>query len=169
MDASQEYEETLSSGRTEAVFVALSLLFLSFSIWRVVSSGVGGLAIASFTLFALFVFYSLNYNRLSILMNREALVLRFGIFSRTIPWSRIESAFIDGTSLLRIGGAGIHFTMIHRRYRMYWNLLEFPRVVLALTGARGWVRDVAFTTRRPREVLTVIEGFMDQQTERAKR
>ena len=158
IDEGHVFKESNSSGGTEVVFVVLAVLFLLLAVWRARSS-FGLLAIVFLFGFLFFVFYSLNYRTLIVLMNREALVLRFGVFSWTVPWASIDDAFVDETSLVRIGGAGIHFTVIKRRYRMYWNFLEFPRVVLALKKPRGWVRDVAFTTRRPAEVLAAISRF----------
>jgi len=150
------YKESISSKRTEALFVVLAVLFLLLSIWRVRISGFGFLTVLFLSLFGFFVFYLLNYRVLTILMNRESLELRFGVFSWTVPWSGIEGAFIDDTPIGRIGGAGIHFTMINRRYRVYLNFLEFPRVVLTLKKPRGLVRDVAFSTSRPSEVLDAV-------------
>nr|MBC7245338.1 hypothetical protein [Chloroflexota bacterium] len=52
------YEERLSSPRTEALFVVLTLLFLSLSTWRVTGRGLDGWGIVLLCLFAVFLFYS---------------------------------------------------------------------------------------------------------------
>jgi len=167
MDDGTLYKETISSARTEALFVMLALLFLLLSAWRLRTRGLGFLAIAFFVLCAFFVFYSFNYRTLTILMDPHALVLRFGLFSWTVSLDSIEDAFLDKTPLVRIGGAGIHFTVINRRYRAYLNFLEFPRVVLSLKKPRWLVRDVAFTTQRPAEVLHVIDRMRRQGAAKA--
>jgi hypothetical protein len=38
-----------------------------------------------------------------------------------------------------------------------FNFLEYPRVVLALKQRKGLVRDIAFSTRRPQEVMRLIQ------------
>jgi hypothetical protein len=74
-----------------------------------------------------------------------------------MPLHNIEVCFPDTTSLWRIGGAGIHFTPLHGRYRAMFNFLAHPRLVVALKVKQGWVRDVAFSTRHPDEVLRLIQ------------
>jgi len=150
------FHETVTSLRTTALFVALTALFLLLAVRRLETDGLGFLAVLFLILGAFFVFYVFNYRKLSIRMHADALELRFGLFARTVPWHNIEDAYIDATSLWRIGGAGIHFRFIKRRYRMFLNFLEHPRVVVALAKPRGMIREVAFTTRRPDEALAAI-------------
>jgi hypothetical protein len=56
-----------------------------------------------------------------------------------------------------MGGAGIHFMVVGKRYRASFNFLEHPRVVIALKRKAGLVRDVSFSTRRPVDVLRLIQ------------
>lgn len=150
------YEERVSSRRTEALFVGLTLLFLLLFTWRATTSGLGFLPMALFLLFAFFLFYSLNYRALIIRMTPEALELRFGIFRWTVSLADIEDCRLDDTSLWRMGGAGIHFTRIRGRYRAMLNFLEHPRVVIALKRRKGPVREIAFSTRRPEEIMRLL-------------
>lgn len=156
MTDSRFYEEKVSSPRTEALFVGLAFLFLLLVVWRATTNGLGYLTLAFLCAFGFFLFYSLNYRTLIIRMGPDCLDLTFGIFSWTIPWDTVGSCHLDGTSMWRVGGAGVHFTMIRRRYRVFLNFLEFPRVVLCLKRPRGLVRDIAFSTRRPDEVLAAV-------------
>ena len=150
------YEERVSSRRTEALFVGLALLFLGLFIVRASRSGLGYLAAVFLLLFCFFLFYAVNYRTLIIFITPKALDLRFGVFSWRVPWDAVAHWYLDDTSIWRVGGAGIHFTMIRRRYRVFFNFLEHPRVVLELTKSRGPVRDVAFSTRRPAELLDAV-------------
>jgi hypothetical protein len=150
------FEERVSSGRTEALFVGLTILFLLLLTWRAVATGLGLLTIAFFCGFGLFLFYSLNYRTLTIRMTSESLELKFGVFRWTMPWHNIEKCGFDDTSLWRIAGAGIHLTWIRRRYRIFFNFLEYPRVVLALRERKGPVRDIALSTSTPEEVVSAI-------------
>jgi len=151
------YEERISSLRTEAVFVALSVLCLVSLAWRLIVSGYGFIAALLLFLSILFFFYALNYRVLVIRISTERLQLKFGLFGWTVPLHTIAVAHPDETSLWRIGGAGIHFSIISRRYRAMLNFLEHPRIVIELKEKRGPVRDVAFSTEKPNEILRIIE------------
>jgi hypothetical protein len=47
--------------------------------------------------------------------------------------------------------------VVHKRYRVSFNLLEYPRIVVALRSQR-LVRDVSFTTRRPAEMINLLKA-----------
>jgi hypothetical protein len=47
--------------------------------------------------------------------------------------------------------------LIRERYRASFNFLEHPRVVIALRRRRGPVQDISFSTRRPDDVLRLIQ------------
>ena len=158
------YTEKVSSNKTTALFVALTLLFLALCIWRAATSGFDPWAIVLLLLFAFFAFYSLNYRALIIQLSAEFLTLAIGVFRWKIPVENIEQCAPDDISLWRIGGAGIHFTFIRGRYRAMFNFLEHPRVVVALEKKKGPVKEIAFSTRQPEKVLSLI-----QETALAKR
>lgn len=152
------YDEKVSSKRTLALFLALTVLFLSLLVWRLVASGPGVLAVVFFCLFGAFFFYSLNYRTLIIGLRPQSLKLTFGVFSWIEPLENISECRLDDLPWLkRNGGAGIHFMNVHKRYRVSFNFLEHPRVVIALKKKRGLVRDVSFSTRRPDEVMRLIQ------------
>ena len=158
------YEERLSSRGTEALFVALSLLFLSLSAWRVRGRGLDAWGIILLCLFVLLVFYSLNYRTLVIRLTAESLRLTFGIFTWAVPLDSIERCRLDDSPvLMRYGGAGIHFMFIRRRYRALFNFLEYPRLVIGLKAKKGLVQDIAFSTKRPDEVMKLIQEVIAQE------
>ena len=158
------YEERVSSARTEALFVGLAVLFLALFGVRVRGSEWGFVAGLFLVLSCLFLFYAVNYRTLVIRITSETLHLRFGVFSLAVPWDSVARWHRDDTPLWRVGGAGIHFTMIRRRYRVFFNFLEHPRVVLELERRRGLVRDVVFSTARPEELLLVVAGRARSQS-----
>jgi hypothetical protein len=153
------FEEKLSSLRTEVLFVSLALLFLALLAWRVMAGGFGIIAAGLLFLFLLFCFYALNYRVLVIRVLADKLILKFGVFGWTIPISTIEKIYVDQTSLWRIGGAGIHFLIIRGRYRAMFNFLEYERIVVALNEKKGLVREVAFSTKRPGDLVHVFTAI----------
>lgn len=148
------YEESLSSNKTEALFIALTILFLTIAIWRVSSATLDVLATACFAFFAFFVFYCVNYRTLIIRLTPESLHLTFGIFRWVVPLDNVEACRLDDVpGLMRLGGAGIHFMFVRNRYRASLNFLEYSRVVIALKRKKGPVRDISFSTQHPEELL----------------
>jgi hypothetical protein len=126
------YHERVSSNKTEALFVALTLLFLLFLVWRVTAGRLGALAWVFLCLSGLFLFYSVNYRTLIIGLTSESLKLTFGIFTWRVSLDNVEECHLDEIPpLMRMGGAGIHFMSIRKRYRASFNFLEYPRVVIA--------------------------------------
>jgi hypothetical protein len=164
MTGQRIYEERVASSMTEALFVALALLFLLLAAWRATAAGLGLLTIAFLCMFGFFLFYSLNYRTLVIRLTPRTLKLAFGIFRWTVPLDTVEECHLDDTPMWRIGGAGIHFTIIRKRYRVMFNFLEHPRVVIALKRKRGPVRDVVFSTRRPEEIRQLIRKILSEKS-----
>ena len=154
------YEERLHSNKTQALFLALAALLTGIWAWRARADrrcGQAGLAFGA----AFFGFYALNYRTLRIRATRAGLQLRFGIFSWTVPVAAIESCAVDVLPpVQRFGGAGIHFMVVRGRYRVSFNFLEYPRVVVALRSQSGPVRDVSFTTRHPEAVCAALSAAL---------
>ena len=152
------YCEMFSSSKTYALFATLAIAFLALFLWRLQSVRLDGWAITFLCISALFLFYVFNYRKLKIRITPEILQLSFGIITWRIAVSNIKSCYIDKVSLWRIGGAGIHFTWIKRKYRAYWNFLEYPRVVVSFKIKHGVVHEIAFSTKQPERVMEVIQG-----------
>jgi Ca2+/Na+ antiporter len=151
------YEERVSSNRTEALFIAFTVIFLLLLIWQVDVGGLDFLAVIFLCFFSLFFFYTINYRNLIIRLTNKCLKLTFGLIKWTVPMDNIEDYCLDKIPIfMRMGGAGIHFMIIHKRYRASFNFLEYPRVVIAFKIKVGLVRDISFTTRRPDDVLRLI-------------
>jgi hypothetical protein len=127
-------------------------------VWRISTTRPGVWSWLLLLVSCFFAFYAANYRVLQISETPDALELRFGLFRWSVPWGAVEGWAQDDVSLWRIGGAGIHFTPVRGRYRIYLNFLEHSRVVLNVSGPRRIVRAVAFSTRRPSDVLALVEA-----------
>ena len=152
------YDEKISSKRTEWLFLGLTILFLLLFVWRVKLIGWGTLTVVFLCFFCFFLFYSVNYRTLIIRITSQSLQLSFGIFTWTVPLDNVAGCSLDEIpALMKFGGAGIHFMNIRKRYRASFNFLEYPRVVIAFKRKVGPVRDISFSTRRPENVLRIIQ------------
>jgi Ca2+/Na+ antiporter len=152
------YTEKLQSNKTEALFAGLTVVFFLVFMWRMSLGSLDVLGAVFLAFFVMFLFYSLNYRTLVIQISVTALRIKFGILSWRVPLENIEGCRLDELpTLMRQGGAGIHFMLIRNRYRASLNFLEYPRVVVALKKKIGPVRDISFSTRQPEEIIQVIK------------
>jgi hypothetical protein len=154
------YSERLTSKWTELLFVILMILFLGLFIWRTRAAGFGALAGLFLFLTCFFLFYVLNFRVLNIQLTAASLKLTFGVISWTVPLENVQDCRLDDDIplFMRLGGAGVHFMMVRKRYRASFNFLEYPRVVVAFKRKVGWVRDISFSTRRPQEVVGYVQN-----------
>jgi hypothetical protein len=152
------YHESLSSRKTQALFIALTLFFLLLMVWRVAVREFEFLAGVFLFLSAFFLFYVFNYRTLLIQLTPESLKLKFGIFTWKVPIDNIEECSLDEIpTFKRMGGAGIHFMSIRGRYRTSFNFLEYPRVVITFKRKVGPVRDISFSTQQPDEIIRLVQ------------
>jgi hypothetical protein len=153
------YDESVSSNRTEALFLALASLFACLTLRGRQTRRRGLFSAVTLSLAIFFLFYSINFRTLRIRLTSERLELKFGIFRWTVPLDHIEEVGLDELpALMRLGGAGIHFMSIRDRYRASFNFLEHPRVVIALKRQMGPVRDISFSTRRPEDIIRLTRA-----------
>jgi len=119
MTENHDHNEKLTSTKTFVLFIVLTAISLGFFVLRWAFVGCHGWTITFLCIVAFFLFYVFNYRTLKISLTPEGLKLSFGIFTWAIALSNIEACYTDPTSLWRIGGAGIHFTWIHGKYRAF--------------------------------------------------
>jgi hypothetical protein len=157
MSTESNYQEKLTSPRTTALFIVLTILFLLFFVWRFTAAGFEALSIVLLVFCLIFLFYVINYRTLIIQLAGAAIQLKFGVFHWTIPYANIATAALDDLpAFKKYGGAGIHFMTVNGRYRVSFNFLEYPRLLISLKKKSGLVQDVSFSTRRPDELLRQI-------------
>jgi len=155
------YNEKVSSKWTEALFLSLTMLFFLLLIWRANTVSLDWAAVVFTCFFVFFLFYSVNYRTLLIRLTPDSLKLKFGIFIWTVPVDDIQECSLDELPvIMKYGGAGIHFMMIRKRYRASFNFLEYPRVVIAFKDKVGPVQDISFSTRRPEDVIRLVQGLL---------
>ena len=159
------YEERITSNKTEALFILLTLLPTLLFIWSTKTGRKGKLKAVSLFLSILFLFYSLSYRTLIIRLSSRSLKLLFGLSSWVVPVDNIENIHIDEIPLvMRLGGAGIHFMMIRKRYRASFNFLEYPRVVIEFKKKVGPVQDISFSTRQPDQLVHLVHNVVSANT-----
>ena len=106
-----------------------------------------------------FFFYGLNYRTLRIFISEDALLLRFGLVRWKTSLKNIQSIQMDDSPFwIKYGGAGVHFAYVNKRYRAFYNFLEFPRVLITFHQKQGPVQELTFTTQAPEKIIQLIQA-----------
>ncbi len=113
-------------------------------------------------MFLLFLGVVINFSRLSIRITHLSVRISYGIFKHIIPWENVEDCYLDEVSTMRYGGWGIRIGRVRGKWRLVYNVIGAPRVVLSLK--KGKFKEFVFSTEKPEEVMNIIR----QQTARIK-
>ena len=151
------YHERLTSRITTTLFAGLSVIFLLLFLWRVSRRGMDGLVWFNLALSGVFLFYVINFRVLLITLIARQVMIRFGIIRWIVPLRNIETIeLVEIPVMYQKGGAGVHVMSIQGRYRVSFNFLEYPRVVIRLRQQRGPVKDVSFSTKSPQMIIQYV-------------
>ena len=105
-----------------------------------------------FLLFAGLTALLRNFNKLAIEITTQSINVGFGVFKRAIPWDNINSCYLDDASAIRsYGGWGIRMAKVKGKWRLVYNVIGCPTVVLELE--RGRFREFVFSTKNPDGVM----------------
>lgn len=153
------YYEKVQSPKTSLLFFILVVIFAALFTWRVSSVGFRYIPILYLFLGIFFFLYVLNYRSLIITITENCIFLKFGLIQWRTPLENIQNCELDDSpAIIKYGGAGVHFAFVNRIYRAYFNFLEHPRVMITLINKQGLVQALIFTTRRPEEVIKIINS-----------
>lgn len=157
------YTEEIKSTGTSLLFLCLSALFFTLFAWRISVVGFRFFPGLWGFLGLVFAFYVFNYRILKISISTDVLKLRFGIVSWKTRLDNIRAISLDNSpAIVKFGGAGVHFTFVLGRYRVFFNFLEYPRIMVTLIKKQGLVQDLVFTTCQPGLILEIIQSRMIQ-------
>jgi len=157
--ADQIYQEKIQSSLTTLLFTFLMLVSSALFAWRVMIVGFRAFPIICLVLALFFFLYVLNYRTLRIMITEEEVLLKFGLIRWRTRLENIQACKVDDSpSLIKYGGAGVHFAFVKGEYRAFFNFLEHPRILITFHQKQGLVQGVVFTTRQPEQVLEIINS-----------
>jgi hypothetical protein len=151
------YEETIFLWGLTALLSIFTAVFLFLLVYQSLVGPLGEDPAPNWLLLymsLLFLFITITFRALSIKMTARSVVVGYGIFTRTIFWENIERCYSDEVSSIRYGGWGIRIGRVKGKWRLVYNVIGGPRVVLALK--RGWFGEFVFSTKNPEEVMKVV-------------
>lgn len=151
------YHERLTSTGTQGFFLVLTLIFFIPFILRVQAAVCDWLTFTLAFFAAMFLFYTVNYCMLRIQITTQELVLKFGLFTWRESRENIQGCALDQLAAWQYyGGAGIHYLLVRGRYRVSFNFLQYPRVVVSLKKKKGLVEDISFSSEHPQELIRIL-------------
>ncbi|MEO0019935.1 MAG: hypothetical protein ABIK47_04750 [candidate division WOR-3 bacterium] len=112
-------------------------------------------------LFFLFLALTINFSTLRIVITPAAVVVSYGVFRKRIPFHNIQEWQIDDASMFAYGGWGIRIARVGGNWRLVYNVIESPRLVLSLT--KGKFREFVFSTKNPQRVMEIIRRETSRQ------
>jgi hypothetical protein len=143
------------------LMATISIVFLILFIVQISSTSIGDnptsnwyYLVMGLLFIGVTVFVS-NLRRLIISINQSSVTASYGRISYRIALDNIESAFVDTNPGIVYGGWGIRMARIKGRSALIYNVIAKPRVVLTLRTGR--FSQFAFSTRRPDEVIGLIQ------------
>ncbi len=107
-------------------------------------------------MFLLFLGLTINFGRLVIKITHHSITVGYGIIKKTIPWENIDDCYVDQTSTVKYGGAGIRVAKVKGKLVLVYNTIGTPRCVLSLKEGR--FQEFVFSTKNPEEVINVVKG-----------
>ena len=158
------YEETLPFPFARLVvglFVVLAILFLALLVYQMSVGPIGPRPAPTWFWLLMFLWFSgivafvVNFNRLTITITSQSVVVAFGRFKRVIQWDDVAGCYLDAAPPLAYGGWGMRIGRVRGKWRQVYNVIGCSGVVLELK--RGRFREFVFSTRYPAEVLKLVE------------
>jgi hypothetical protein len=102
----------------------------------------------------LFVLITLNFAWLTVRIDQRGVSIGYGIIRQHIRWEDIEDCYQDQAWAVRYGGWGIRLGWYGPNWRLVYNTLFDPRVVLRRRS--GFVKEIAFSTGNPDQVMAIV-------------
>ncbi len=163
MPEDEFYEEALPfllAAVATLVILLVTLLMLALFVLQLVSGPLGSRPAPNWFYLVMFIFMAAitylvaNFMTLVIRINGQSVTVAYGLIKKTILWGDIEEGFLDSSSPLGYGGWGARLARVGGRWRLAFNVIGAPGVVLRLR--KGWAREFMFSTRNPEQVLAII-------------
>jgi hypothetical protein len=154
------YEEKILSKWLTTMFVSITIVMLFLSVYQILVKPLGSKPAPTwFYLIMALLFMGITYlfGRLTIKMTPASISVGYGLLRQSFNWDNVEGCFLDETSAFQYGGAGLRMARIGGKWRIIYNVVESPRVVLSLKEGR--FKEVVFSTRHPEEVMKTIKEW----------
>jgi hypothetical protein len=157
------YEETIPFplGLIAAgIIYAFAVLMLVLLVLQLTGGPLGSRPAPDWSYIVMFVFLSAigvfvtNFRKLTIRSTPQSITVAFGVLKRTMLWGDIEDCSRDESPAFGYAGWGIRMVRARGRWRLVYNVVGYPGVLLSLRAGR--FREFAFSTKNAEQVLDII-------------
>jgi hypothetical protein len=159
----ETYQETIPFPLAKliiGIFAAITLSLLVLLLYQVLDGPVGDNPASDWfylimvLFFAGLTYFVTNFNKLSIKITTQSITVGYGVLRRAIPWDDVNGCYQDEASAIgSYGGWGIRTGKVKGKWRLVYNVIGSPTVVLELK--KGRFREFVFSTKNPEMVLEV--------------
>ena len=165
------YEETIPFSFIKIILFMMAALAVVFFILFIYQAFVGSLGknpapfwfyLLMFLWFSVLTIFVLNFRRLEIRITTQSIKLGYGIFKPSIPWSNVQSCYLDKSSNISYGGWGMRIARVNNKWRRVFNVIGYPRVVIELK--QGRFKELVFSSSKPEEVMLIINQQIAQSS-----
>lgn len=149
------YEEKILSKGITGIFAIVTAGLLFALVYQILIGSIGTYSAPNWFLllmFLLFLGVTINFSRLIIKMTPRSVDVGYGIFKHKIHWENVEDCYLDDALTI---GWGIRIGRVKGKWRLVYNVIGAPRVVLSLK--KGRFREFVFSTKKPEEVINVVK------------
>ncbi len=158
------YQERILSRWTVVIGTVVTAVMLFMLIYQIIFGPVGDRPAPNWfflIMFLLFLGITINFSFLRIAITAHYLIVAYGVFKRMILWREIENCYLDDASILNYYGWGIRIGRVRGKWRLVYNVIGSPRVVLTLKTA-GF-KEFVFSTNQPDKVMAIVKRQAAQQ------
>ncbi len=152
------YEEKVFSKGITGILAPITIVFLFILVYQIFIGPIGTRPAPNLfflIMFLLCLFLTINFSNLIIRMTPRSVFVSYGIFKYNISWENIADCYLDEASTIRYGGWGIRIGRVKGRFRLVYNVMGGPRVVLSLK--KGKFREFVFSTSDPQRVIGIVK------------
>jgi hypothetical protein len=155
------YEERIFSKWSIIVLATVTIALLFVLVYQLLVGPIGTRPAPNWvllTMFLLFLAITVNFATLTIKVTPQHISVGYGIIKHVMAWENVADCYPDMASIVRYGGWGIRLGRVGGRWRLVYNVVGGPRVVLLLK--EGKFKEFVFSTRDAEEVARVIKQRM---------
>ncbi len=157
MQENKIYEEKIFSKLLTGIFAIIPTIILVLIIYQALIEPIGARPAPNWFLLFLFLFFvgiTFNFSRLTIRATSNSINVGYGISKHSILWNNVTDCYLDKTPIRSYGGWGIRLGKVKSRWRLVYNVIGYPRVLLLVN--KGKFREFVFSTKNPEAVIKVI-------------
>ena len=158
MQTKNFYEEKIFLKWTAGILTTITTVFLFLLFYQILIGPIGTNPAPNWFflfMFLLFLGVMINFSRLTIRMTPRYISVGYGIIKHSILWENVEDCYLDKASTIRYGGWGIRIAKVKGKWRLVYNVVGGPRIVLSLKRCR--FKEFVFSTKNPEEVIKIAK------------